>query len=149
MLTKFNAQHQLNGSYGQIYWNGELIFEINSFEAKVNAKREDVGMAGSLDVDSKLLSLSGEGSFKVKKAYTRGINKMLESWKKGEDPRSQIIGKLDDPASYQKQAERVVINNVWFNELTLMSFEHGKLAETEFPFGYTVSDVSMPDTINV
>jgi hypothetical protein len=147
-MAKLDARNQINGSFGSLYWNGELILEVEFFEAKVTANREDVQMAGTLDVDSKITSLKGEGSFKIKKIFTRGINKMLDEWKKGKDPRSQLVGKLADPDSPKKQKERVIINNVAFSEITLMQFELGQKLESEFPFTFTPSDVEFPDVIN-
>lgn len=146
-MAKLKGFNQINGSWGQLWWDGELIVEVESFEAKVTANREDVTIAGSLDIDSKITGLKGEGSFKIKKVYTRGINQMLERWNKGEDVRAQLVGLLADPDTVGKQKERVVINNVWFNELTLMQFEAGQKLEREFPFGFTPSDVEFPDTI--
>lgn len=147
MANKMSGYRQINGSWGQLWWDGELIYEVESFEAKITANREDVPMAGSLDIDSKITSLKGEGSFKVKKVFSRGIKKLLQAWKEGRDVRSQLIGKLADPDAYG--SERVVINNVWFNEFTLMQFEMGQKLEREFPFGFTPSDVDFPDTIEV
>lgn len=146
--TKLEGFRQINGSFGQIWWDGELLVEIDSFEAKVTANREDVMMAGSLDIDSKITSLKGEGSFKIKKVYSRGVKSIVESWRNGNDIRAQLVGKLKDPDTIKGQGERVVINNVWFNEMTLMQFELGQKLEREFPFGFTVSDVEFPDEIN-
>ncbi|QNB48209.1 terminase [Thermanaerosceptrum fracticalcis] len=146
-MGKLRGNQQLSGSWGQLWWNGELIIEVESFEAKVTANREDVAIG--MDVDSKITSLKGEGSFKIKKVYTRGIDKMLASWVRGEDPRAQLVGKLSDPDAVGKQTERVVFNNVWFNEITLMQFEKGQKLEREFPFGFTPSDVEFPDKIEV
>jgi len=146
-MSILKGHQQLNGSWGQLWWNGELIIEVESFEAKVTANREDVPIANSLDVDSKITSLKGEGSFKIKKVFTRGINQMLKNWNSGHDIRAQLVGLLSDPDTSNKQKERVVINNVWFNELTLMQFELGQKLEREFSFGFTPSDVESPDTI--
>lgn len=147
MASKVPGYRQISGSWGQLWWDGELVYEVESFEAKVTAEREDVLQAASLDTDSKMTRLKGEGSFKVKKVFSRGVNKLLAAWKAGRDVRGQLIGKLDDPDAYG--SERCVINNVWFNELTLMQFELGQKLEREFPFGFTVSDVDFPDTIAV
>lgn len=146
---KLTGARQINGSFGELWLDGELVVEVESFEAKAIANREDVMMAGSLDVDSKITSLKGEGTMKVKKIYTRGVNKLLESWRDGIDVRSQFIGKLADPDAVGKQSERVIINNVWFNEVTLMQFEQGAKLEREYPFGFTPSDVEFRDTIEV
>lgn len=148
-MTKIPGYRVINGTFGQVWWDGDLIFEVSSFEAKITPNREDVQMAGTLDIDSKITGLKGEGSLKIKKVFSRGITKLLNSWKAGNDPRSQLIGKLGDPDTKNKAKERAVLDNVWFNELTLMEFETGKVLEREFPFGFTPSDASFPDTIPV
>lgn len=148
-MAKIPGYRQINGSFGQIWWDGELVFELSSFNAEITANRDKVQMAGSLDEDSKITSLSGEGSMKIKKVFSRGIKRLLNAWKAGEDPRSQLVGKLADPDTKGKASERVVINNVWFTKLTLMDFEAGKLLEQEFPFGFTPGDVDFPDTIPI
>ncbi len=148
-MSKIPGYRVINGSFGQLWWDGELIFEVSSFEAKITPSREDILMAGSLDVDSKITNLKGEGSFKIRKVFSRGVNGLLAAWKAGKDPRSQLIGKLADPDTKNKAKERVVIDNVWFNALTLMQFESGKVLEREFTFGFTPSDVDFPDTIPV
>ena len=145
-MGKMPGYRQINGVWGHIWWDGELVAEIDEFESKVVAEREDVAMAGGLDVESKITSLKGEGTMKLKKVFSRGIKKLMKAWQEGKDPRSQLVGKLADPDAYG--SERVVINNVWFNELTLMQFAKGVLTR-EYPFGFTPSDVEFPDRIEV
>lgn len=141
------AGQQILGTYGKVWWDGVEVFEVESFQASIKAEREDVLMPDTLSVDSRIKALKGEGKLKIKKVFSRGLSKLLNAWKNGEDPRSQLIGRLKDPQTKNKQSERVVIDNVWFNELTLMDFELGKKLETEFPFGFTPDDVSFPDLI--
>ncbi|MGG7060523.1 phage tail tube protein, partial [Clostridium tertium] len=114
---------QVSGTFGKLYWNNELIAEVETFEAKVTPKREEVQI--DMDIDSKINGFSGEGTFTLKKFYTRGKDKMLEAWKKGEDPRSKFLSKVSDPDATGKQSESVSIDNVWFNELTIAQFEKG------------------------
>lgn len=147
--AKIPGNRVINGAFGQLWWDGDLVFEVSSFNAKITANREKVQMAGTLDEDSKITSLTGAGTFKVKKVFSRGLASLLASWKAGEDPRSLLAGKLKDPDTLNGGAERVTIDNVWFNELTLMDFEGGKVGEQEYPFGFTPSDVDYPDTIPV
>lgn len=139
------GKHQVSGTWGQFWWDGTLIMEIKTFEAKVTANREEVQVG--MSKDSKLTSLSGEGTFAIKKVYTRGKKKILEAWKKGNDPRSTFVAKTQDPDSPNKQAERITIDNVWFNELLLHQFEQGALSEEEFSFGFTPNDASFVDEI--
>lgn len=148
MAEKLDGRRQLNGKHAKLWWDGELIFEVENFETKAVANREEVSMIGSMDVDSKVMSITGEGSMTLKHVYSRGVRKLLDAWKKGIDPRSTLTGLKDDPDAVGGQKERITINNVWFNEVTLLSFESGALGTREYPFGFTVSDVDIQETID-
>lgn len=78
----------LSGTWGELWINGEKIFEFSKIEMKVTANREDVQLG--IDVDSKITGLKGEGSYTVKKVYTRA-KEILENWKKGMDVRAEVI----------------------------------------------------------
>lgn len=137
----------INGTFGTLWLDGEEVFEIESFEAKVSFEREDITMAGNLDADSKITGQTGEGSFTVKKVFSRGLAKFIQMTKDGIDVRSELIGKLKDPDTINGQAERVSIGNVWFNEFTLMEFAMAEKLEREFPFGFTPSSIDLIDEI--
>lgn len=137
--TKYPGRRRWSGNWGRVWWDGELLFEIHKFNAEVTAEREDVLIDN--DTDTKIVGLKGEGSITIKRVINRNIRKYLEAWVRGEDPRAQLIGALADPDAVGKQEERISIDNVWFNKLTLMDFEKGKVAEAEYPFGFTPSDV--------
>jgi hypothetical protein len=143
MAVKPTAPRVMSGTFGTLYWDGEPIFEVNSFEAKLKLNRESVTFAGDMMEDSKLTGLAGEFSFKLKKVFSRGQIKIAQAIKAGKDPRSQFIGKISDPDAYG--SERVVLNNCWFGDVTLMSFESGKLLEEELSGGFT--DYDFPDTV--
>lgn len=143
--TTYRGRRRWNGSWGKVWWDNELLFEIEKFEAKVTADREDVLIG--IDKDSKQVSLTGTGTFTIKSVINRNINRYLEEWKAGHDPRATLVGLLDDPDAVDGQKERCTIDNVWFNELTLMTFEKGKAVEKEFPFGFTPSDAKFIETI--
>ena len=146
-MGNIRGNNQINGTWGQVWLDGELVFELESFEAKVSANRETVTIG--MSEDSKLVGLKGEGTMKVKKVFSRGKKKLLDAWKKGEDPRSTIVTKLKDPDTIGKQSERVSIGNVWFDELTLTQFEQAKKLEDEYKFGFTPSDADYLDAIDV
>jgi hypothetical protein len=148
-MANIRGNNQWLGTYGKVWWDGEEVFEIESFEAKVKVERDGVSFAGSLDSDSKIKGLKGEGKLKIKKVFSRGKRKFLEAYKRGEDIRSQLIGLVKDPDAIGKQSERIVLNNVWFNDLTLMDFELEKKMDEEISFGFTVSDVDFPDEAKV
>ena len=148
-MANIRGRNQWLGTYGKVWWDGEEVFELESFEAKIKVERDDVNFAGTLDADTKIKGTKGEGKMKIKKVFSRGKRKMLEALQRGEDIRSQLVGRVKDPDAIGKQSERIVLNNVWFNELTLMDFEVGKKMDEEIPFGFTSSDVDFPDEAKV
>lgn len=144
MAKKPTAPRVMSGTFGMLYWNGEPVYEVNSFEAKLKVNRETVTFAGDTTEDSKLMGTAGEWSFKIKKVYSRG-QELATQIKNGIDPRATFIGKVDDPDAFG--SERVVLYNCWFGDLTLASFESGKVLEEEFSGGFT--DFDFPDSVDV
>ena len=58
------------------------------------------------------------------------------------------MGLIDDPDAVDGQKERCLIDNVWFNELLLLSFEKGQVVEKEFTFGFTPEDASFVEVVD-
>lgn len=143
---KYRGRRRWNGSYGRLFWDDELVFEIESYECKVEAQREDV-LIGA-DVDSKITSLKGTGSMRIKSVINRNLQRLLDAWKNGHDPRSIFQAAIDDPDAVDGGREAVTIDNVWFNDLDLLSFEKGKVVEKEYTFGFTPSDATFTETID-
>ena len=111
---------------------------------KVTANREDVQIG--LSVDSKITGLKGEGSYTVKKVYTRA-KEILENWKKGKDVRAEVIAKLEDPDAVGGQVERWSCDNVWHNEVPVVNWEKGGIIEEEISIGFTPDDLQNLDAI--
>lgn len=124
----------ISGTHGYFWWNGDICYEITSFEAKLKTNRETINFAGQMWDDSKLMSVSGEWSAKVKKIYSRG-KVYAEKLSQGIDERLTLTSKLEDPDN--GGTERIQLTSCWLDELTLQSFENGKLAEDEFSGGFT------------
>lgn len=143
--VQYRGRRRWNGSHGKVWWDNELLFEIEKFEVNVEPQREDVLIGNS--VDSKIVSLKGNGTITIKSVINRNLNKFLEEWKAGHDPRTTLVGLLEDPDMIDAQKERVSIDNVWFNKLDLMSFEKGKVVDKEYPFGFTPEDAAYVETV--
>lgn len=137
--TVFRGRRRLSGNWGRLYIGGVMIFEISAFEAKITADRDDVIIGQSKD--SKIVSLSGEGSFTIKQVFSRGFDKLLKNWQDGYDERFIFVGEIKDPDTVQHQRERVRFENVWVNEIDVMKFTKGEVVEKEIPFGFTPEDV--------
>ena len=144
MAESIRGNKTLSGTWGELWIDGEKIFELSKIEVKVSANREGVQL--DIDVDSKMTGIKGEFTLTIKKAYTR-YNKVLESWKKGKDVRCQIIAKLKDPDAVNGQTERWSANNVWHTELPVVNWEKGGIVEEETSIGFTPSDLQNLDQI--
>ena len=143
----FRGNRRISGNFGRVWLNNNLVFEISSFEAKITADRDDVIIGVSKD--SKITSLTGEGTITTKKVFTSGLNELLTKWQAGNDPRVTIIAELADPDAVLGQKERVRIENVWFNDLPLMNFSKGEVIEQELTFGFTPEDVKYENAITI
>ena len=143
-MAKIPSNRQINGTFGAVWVNGEKWMDVESFEARVTANYEDVNMAEDLATHKKMTGWAGEGTLTVKKVYSRGATLLGDAVKNGVVPDINIVGKLADPDAYG--AERVAINEVTFNEFTLMQFEQKTVLTEELPFNF--ADYDLVDLIN-
>lgn len=148
MKQRFTGNEQINGKHGMIWWDGEPIFEIQAFEAKIVPQREEQSWAMKMGKGSKITGTVGEGSMTLKKVYSRGYKRYVEAWKKGQDPISTISSTLQDPGSPGGQSERLTIESAWINELPLGSFEVDTNVTTEIPFGFDPDGVDVQESID-
>lgn len=144
MSGKVQGNKTLSGTWGELWVDGEKVWEMSKVEAKITANREDVQLG--LDVDSKMTGLKGEFTIVVKKVYSRYVT-VFENWKKGIDQRCQLITKLADPDAVGEQQERYSIDNAWFNELPLVNMEKGGIIEEEVSGGFTPTDMVNLDRV--
>lgn len=140
------GKNQVSGTHGAFWWNGSKVIEVSSFEAKVTANREDVQVGMSMD--SKVVSMAGEGTFAIKKVYTRHKAGILDSWKQGKDLRFTFVAGTMDPDTVGNQQERISITDCWMNELILHQFEKGTVTNEEFSFGFRPDNASFLDVIS-
>ena len=142
MLT---GQRVLAGAFGTMHWDGEMIFEVKELTADIEIRREEVTFG--LDVDSKMTGIAGSGEFRVQHVYTRGVKKLLDALRKGEDIRCTITSSIKDPDAVGKQIEVVHLSNVWFNKFTIANFLRGEYIEKTYEFGFTPSDSDIAEGI--
>jgi len=140
MANKISGNRVINGTWGEIWLDGDKVSELTGLEAKITLKKEDVNMCGVLAKDTKITGWEGTGSLKLHKVNSRMALKIGENIKKGKDVRFTILSKLADPDTIDSQAERIVLKDVSFNDLTLMSFEAKALGKVECPFTFTDYD---------
>lgn len=138
-MAKIPSKRVINGTYGSVWVNNEKWMDVESFEAKVAIDYEDVNMPEDSATHKKMLGWTGEGTLTCKKVYSRGANLMADAVKAGAVPEVSLVGKLADPDAFG--AERVAINEVTFNEFTLMKFEQKTQGTEEIPFNFADYDL--------
>ena len=124
----------ISGTHGYFWWNGSIVYEITSFEAKIKTNGETINFSGDMWADRKLMGVEGTWSAKIKKVYSRAKD-LAADLADGKDTRLTLIGKLADPDN--GGIERIQLNSCWLDELTLMSFENGKNTEDQISGGFT------------
>lgn len=138
-----DVKRVINGTYGQVWLDDVQIMETYGLQAKVEKKKEELSICGRPGTETKLIGFSGKGTLKVRKINSRMGKLLTEGLRKGKDVRFQIISKLADPDSLG--AERILIKNVSFDDLTLADWEAAKAGAVDIPF--TFSDFEYLDII--
>ena len=130
-----SAKRILNGTFGELWLDGEYVAEVYKFQAKISINKESVKLCGKLMEDSKMTGTKGTGSVGLYKASSRLPKLVASKLKARQEPRFTIISKLDDPDAYG--AERVSVTGVSFDDLTLADWEAAVNGKVEAPFTFT------------
>ena len=129
-----SAKRIMNGTFGELWLNGEKVAECYGLQAKTTFNKEEINQCGDLAVDSKITSIKNTGSMKLNKVFSRMASALTESISTGTDVRFTIISKLADPDAYG--AERIALYDVSFDDLTLADWEAKKAGTVECPFTF-------------
>lgn len=130
-----SAEKILNGTFGEVWLDGDKVSECYGLEAKIELDKEEVPVCGKLGTDTKLMGYKGTGSMKLHKVNSRMILKISDQIKAGINPRFQILSSVNDPAA--DGAERILIKDAAFDDLTLANWEAKAKGEVECPFTFT------------
>lgn len=139
----FNTERVINGTFGELWLDGDKVSECYGLEARVEFEKEDVPVCGKQGTDTKLMGYKGTGTVRLHKVYSRMALKISDQIKQGINPRLQILSALKDPAAYG--AERILIKDACFDDLTLAAWEAKQKGTVEAPFTFT--DWELLDTI--
>ena len=134
MSTIDSAKRVMSGTFGELWWDGELIAECDKFSAKYTQTKEEVSFAREMISDTKVMGSKGTGSFRIYKVYSR-FRAYADAVLAGEDVRGTFVSKLDDPDAYG--SERVALYNVSLDEVPLVNWERKTIQRDEVPFTFT------------
>ena len=140
-----SAKRVISGTWGEVWLDGDKVSECYGLQAKVSFNKEDVALCGQMASDKKVTSIECTGSLRMHKVTSRMALAIGENIRNGKDVRFTIVSKLKDPDAYG--AERVVLSNVSFDDLTLADWEAKSVGKLECPFTFT--DYEFLDEIGV
>ncbi len=133
-----SAKRVISGTWGEVWLDGDYVSECSGLQAKVSFNKTDVNMCRRMATDKKVTSISCTGSLKLHKVNSRMAMAIGGRIKNGQDVRFKVMSKLDDPDAYG--AEKIVLSNVSFDDLTLADWEVAKNGTVEAPFTFTDYD---------
>mgnify|MGYP000116399357 CR=1 FL=1 len=140
---EFKPNEVINGTWGEIWIDGEYMANCTAFKANINIKTTAVPMCGNLTEGEKLTGLERKGELKLHKVNSVIMKKYVNAVKAGRLPECTIISKLEDPDSLG--AERVACYGCTFDKIALADWEVGKVGEESYSFNFR--DEKLLDTI--
>ena len=130
-----SAKRVVSGTWGEVWLDDDKVSECYGLQAKASFNKEEIALFGQMASDKKLTSIDCTGSLRLHKVTSRMAQAIGESIRNGRDVRFTIVSKLKDPDAYG--AERVVLRNVSFDDLTLADWEAKSVGKVECPFTFT------------
>lgn len=134
-MKNFTGKKVINGTYGEMWLDGEYYANCVKLNAKIGVKKTAIPMAGQLSDDFKVTGIELKGSIKLQKVTSRLNKRIAKALKNGEVPEFTIISKLADPTAYG--TERVALYGVQFDDVTLVDWERKKMGEETLNFTFT------------
>ena len=142
--TLDSARRVINGTYGEVWVDGEKVAECTACQAKVAKQKETIRLCGQFMSDAKATGADGTGSLTLYHVDS-GFLQRQRDLQDGVDVRCTVVTKLRDPDSYG--AERVALYNVSFDDLTLADWAAAAVGTITAPF--TFSRYELLDEIEV
>lgn len=130
-----SAKRVVSGTWGEVWLDDDKVSECYGLQAKASFNKEDIALCGQMASDKKVTSINCTGSLRLHKVTSRMAQAIGEHIRNGRDVRFTIVSKLKDPDAYG--AERVVLRNVSFDDLTLADWEAKSVGKVECPFTFT------------
>lgn len=133
-MKEFLAKNVINGKYGQVWIDGDLLAEIMSAKAEIGYKTEKISMVGKIADGTKIVGVEPKGEMKIRHVNSFVAKKELEMIKAGKTPTHTVRIKIDDPDAVG--AEEMICYNCVLDKQILADFEDGKTTERTYAFDF-------------
>lgn len=136
------AVNIINGTNGKLYVNGVRYANIKSFELKATLNYEEVDINGNLAKQYVYTGYALSGTMSLHKVNSHNANLVKDGMKTGVMPDIKFVASVNDP-NFDGQ-DRVEVEDVTFDEVTLLAFENAQVGTEDVPFkagGYNYIDI--------
>lgn len=129
-----SAKRVINGTFGELWWDGIKVAEVISFTAKTKKNKEKVNFCGQFMTDYKARYGEGAGTITIHKVDSGFLTREIDS-QDGVDHRYTVTTLLRDPDNWG--AERIALYNVSLDDVTLADWQAATMSKVTLPFTYT------------
>lgn len=143
-MNDHTADQVFNGTYGEVWFDGEYLAEATACKGEINIKYTAVSRVRNLVDGQKMTGLEGKGELKLHKVSSFVMKKVSARLKEGKAPSYTIISNINDPDAIG--AERVAYYYCKLDKAVLSDWERGKNLEESYSF--TFEDWELLDTTN-
>ncbi len=134
MAKEFRAEQVINGTFGEMWIDGEYLANVTALKAEVTLKKTPISMVQRLMEGQKMTGLEMKGEIKLHKINSFFIKKMNECFRRGKMMTCTIISNVKDPDALG--GERIALYNCLFDKMTLADWEAGKMGEESYSFTF-------------
>lgn len=133
-MNGFESSQVFNGTFGELWFDGDYMAETTSCKATVDISYESIPRVRNLIDGKKMTGMEGKGEVKLSKVSSYVTKKMSSQLKAGRTPSFTIITKIDDPDAIG--AERIALYGCKFDKMILADWERKKNAEESYSFTF-------------
>lgn len=134
MAKEFRAEQVINGTFGEVWIDGEYLANVTALKAEVTLKKTAISMVQRLMEGQKMTGLEMKGEIKLHKINSFFIKKLNECFRRGKMMTCTIISNVKDPDALG--GERIALYNCLFDKMTLADWEAGKMGEESYSFTF-------------
>lgn len=134
MPKGFRSEQTINGSWGEVWFDGEYLAQVTAFKAEITFKKTAIAQVQTLVEGQKITGLEPKGEIKMHHINSFVMNKVNKKVKSGKTPTYTIISNIDDPDSFG--AERIACYRCVLDKMVLADWEAGKTGEESYSFTF-------------
>lgn len=138
-MNSMRPEQVINGTWGELWYDGDYLAEVISFKAEITVKKSAVPQVRSLIEGQKVTGLELKGELKLHKVNSYVMEMYSDALRVGKSPKHTIVSNVADPDA--AGGERVALYGCLLDKVILADWENGKLAEESYSFTFEDWDI--------